>query len=125
MSNYLKKSLTSKVAGRLKRHKRVRSKVSGTSARPRLCVFRSEKHIYAQVVDDFQRKVLFQMSSLSKDLKLKGGSNVEAAQKVGDALAKKAIAHKVQKVVFDTAGYRYHGRVKALADAARKGGLQF
>ncbi len=121
----MKKSIATKVAARLKRHKRVRSKVFGSSERPRLCVFRSEKHIYAQVIDDVQSKVLFQISSLSKDLKLKKGSNIEAAEKVGEALAKKATAQKIQKVVFDTAGYQYHGRVKAVAEAARKGGLQF
>ena len=125
MSKILKKSLPPKVVGRLKRHRRVRSKVFGTEERPRLCVFKSGKHIYAQIIDDTHQKVLFQVSSLTRDLKLKNGANVEAAQKVGESTAKKSLAQKINKVVFDTAGYRYHGRIKALAEAARKGGLQF
>ena len=110
---------------RVKRHMRLRKKLQGSPERPRLSVFRSEKHIYAQVIDDTSRKVLCQASTLTKELKLKKGYTIEAAAKVGEAVAKKALAHKVNRVVFDVGGYQYHGRIKALADAARKGGLRF
>ncbi len=111
--------------GRIKRHLRLRKKLQGSVERPRLSVFRSGKHIYAQVVDDHSQKVLCQASTLTKELKIKKGYNVEAATKVGEAIAKKALANKVNRVVFDVGGYKYHGRIKALAEAARKGGLQF
>ena len=109
---------------RLKRHKRVRSKVSGTPERPRLNVFRSEKHIYAQVIDDVNGTTLCSASSVEKGF---GGlgSNKEAAQKVGKNVAVRAIAKGIETVVFDRGGYIYHGRVKELAEAAREGGLKF
>lgn len=110
---------------RVKRHLRLRKKLCGSSERPRLSVFRSEKHIYAQVIDDVSHKVLCQASTLNKELKLKKGYDMGAATKVGETIAKKALASKVSRVVFDVGGYRYHGRIKALAEAARKGGLQF
>ncbi len=110
---------------RVKRHLRLRKKILGKSERPRLSIFRSEKHIYAQVIDDGAHKILCQISTLSKELKIKKGYNIEAATKVGDAIAKKALANKINRVVFDVGGYKYHGRIKALAEAARKGGLQF
>lgn len=108
-------------------HDRVRTKVSGTNERPRLCVYRSLDHIYAQVIDDLTGKTLVSASSVDGETKknLKGGGNVAAAKIIGKAVAERAKAVGVQKVVFDRGGYKYHGRVKALADAAREAGLQF
>jgi large subunit ribosomal protein L18 len=108
-------------------HQRVRMTVSGTAERPRLCVYRSLDHIYAQVIDDRAGKTLVSASSADKDTKknLKGGGNVAAAKVVGKMVAERAKAAGVSKVVFDRGGYKYHGRVKALADAAREAGLQF
>jgi large subunit ribosomal protein L18 len=108
-------------------HDRVRMKVSGTSERPRLCVYRSLDHIYAQIIDDHAGKTLVAASSADKDTKknLKGGGNVAAAKVIGKAIAERAKAAGVARVVFDRGGYKYHGRVKALADAAREAGLQF
>ena len=110
---------------RIVRHERIRSKLMGTSAIPRLCVFRSNTGIYAQIIDDETRTTLVSASSLDKDLKIKNGSNVEAAKVVGKAIAEKATKAKITKVVFDRGGYLYHGRVKALAEAARENGLEF
>ena len=107
------------------RHERIRKNLMGTSAVPRLCVFRSNTGIYAQIIDDETRTTLVSASSLDKDLKIANGSNVEAAKVVGEAIAKKATKAKITKVVFDRGGYLYHGRVKALADAARENGLEF
>ncbi len=108
---------------RERRHARVREKVKGTSAMPRLVVFRSNKNIEAQIIDDVKGVTL--ASSSSSALKLANGGNIEAAKSVGLDLAKKALAKKIEKVVFDRGGYEYHGRVAALADAAREGGLHF
>ena len=110
---------------RISRHERIRKTMMGTSAIPRLCVFRSNKGIYAQIIDDETRTTLCSASSLDKSLKIKNGSNVEAAKVVGKAIADKAKKAKITKVVFDRGGYLYHGRVKALADAARENGLEF
>ena len=110
---------------RLERHKRVRAKVTGTSSVPRLNVFRSNSNIFAQIIDDEKAVTLVSASSIDKELKLTNGSNVEAATKVGELLAKRAKDAKIKKVVFDRGGYLYHGRVKALADAARENGLEF
>ena len=107
------------------RHERIRKSIMGTSATPRLCVFRSNTGIYAQIIDDETRTTLVSASSLDKDLNIKNGSNVEAAKVVGEAIAKKATKAKITKVVFDRGGYLYHGRVKALAEAARENGLEF
>lgn len=107
------------------RHDRVRSKVSGTADTPRLNVFRSNNNIFAQIIDDSEGKTLVSASSIDKDLKLKNGGNLEAATKVGELIAKKAKKAKITKVVFDRGGYLYHGRVKALAEAARANGLEF
>ena len=104
-------------------HARIRSKVSGTAERPRLSVHRSVAHIYAQVIDDSKGVTLASASSLA--LKLKTGGNVAAATEIGKAVAEKALAAGVKKVVFDRGGYLYHGRIKALADAAREAGLEF
>ena len=109
---------------RLKRAKRVRGKISGTAERPRLCVFRSSKNIYAQLIDDIARTTLVSASSKEKDFSGSGG-NKEAAKKVGLAIAERAKAKGIEAVVFDRAGYLYHGRVAALADGAREGGLKF
>ena len=108
-------------------HDRVRTKVSGTTERPRLCVYRSLGHIYAQVIDDRSGKTLVSASSVDGETKknLKGGGTIAAAKVIGKAVAERAKAAGVQKVVFDRGGYKYHGRVKALADAAREAGLQF
>ncbi len=109
------------------RHKRITKRVQGSTERPRLAVFRSNKHIYAQVIDDAAGKTLAAASTLSKDIKAKVGKpgTIEAAKQVGSLVAEKAKAAKVQKVVFDRGGYAYHGQVKALADAARAAGLEF
>lgn len=111
-------------AQRLKRHKRVRAKISGTPERPRLNVFRSETNIYAQIIDDVAGKTLVSASSLEKDFEGKG-SNIEAAKKVGQMVAERAKAKGIENVVFDRGGYLYHGRVQALAEGAREGGLVF
>ena len=108
---------------RVRKHARVRAKIKGTAEQPRLCVFRSNKHIEAQIIDDTKGATLVASSSVA--LKLANGSNMEAAAKVGEDLAAKALAKGIKKVAFDRAGYLYHGRVAALADAARKGGLDF
>ncbi len=112
---------------RLRRHRRVRKKVFGTPARPRLCVFRSLMAIYAQVIDDQAGHTLVSASSIDRELrpKLQGMRKSEQARLVGLALAERARAKGIQKVVFDRGGYRYMGRVKALAEAAREGGLEF
>ncbi|MEW9053579.1 MAG: 50S ribosomal protein L18 [Neobacillus sp.] len=114
-----------KNATRKKRHARVRAKLSGTSARPRLNVFRSNQHIYAQVIDDLNGVTLASASTLDKELSLESSSNVEAAKKVGELVAKRAVEKGISSVVFDRGGYLYHGRIQALADAARENGLQF
>jgi len=111
-------------AQRKKRHKRVRGKISGTPERPRLNVFRSEKHIYAQVIDDTNGVTLCSASSVEKDFD-GSGSNKEAARKVGKKVAERAVANGIGNVVFDRGGYIYHGRVKELAEAARESGLAF
>ena len=107
------------------RHARVRAKVSGTPEVPRLNVFRSNQNIFAQIIDDTKGTTLVSASSIDKDLKLANGSNIEAATKVGELIAKRAKEAKIKKVVFDRGGYIYHGRVKALAEAARANGLEF
>ncbi|MCR5167006.1 MAG: 50S ribosomal protein L18 [Oscillospiraceae bacterium] len=111
-------------ASRAKRQRRVRAKISGTAARPRLNVFRSAKHIYAQLIDDDARVTLASASSLEKDFSANGG-NCDGAFEVGKAIAEKAKDKGITTVVFDRAGYLYHGRVAKLADGAREGGLQF
>ena len=110
---------------RCARHERVRNKVTGTSNVPRLNVFRSNSNIFAQIIDDEASKTLVSASSIDKELKLENGGNTEAAEKVGELLAKRAKKAKISKVVFDRGGYLYHGRVKALAEAARENGLEF
>jgi len=108
-------------------HARVRMKVSGTPERPRLCIYRSSGHIYTQVIDDRSGRTLVSASSVDKETKknVKGGGNIASAKAIGKAIADRAKAVGISKVVFDRGGYKYHGRVKALADAAREAGLQF
>ena len=113
----------SRNAVRVRKHERVRAKISGTAECPRLVVFRSNKHIEAQIIDDVKGCTLVSASSVQ--LKLSNGSNVEGAKVVGAKIAELAKAKKIKKVVFDRGGYIYHGRVAALADAAREGGLKF
>jgi large subunit ribosomal protein L18 len=119
--------INARAGSRLKRKKRIRKKLSGSPERPRLTVFRSDKHIYAQIIDDSVGSTLATASTLSPDYKqldpLKG--KVEAAKRVGELIARKAKVQGITKVVFDRSGYIYHGRVRALADAARQAGLDF
>lgn len=117
-----------KIEGRIKRHRRIRRKIVGTKERPRLNVRRSINHLYAQVIDDMAGKTIVQLSTLSPEVKdkiAKSTGNVKGAVLLGTVLAEKCKKEGVTKVVFDRAGYLYHGRVKALAEAARKGGLVF
>jgi large subunit ribosomal protein L18 len=104
-------------------HARIRQKMAGTAERPRLNVYRSLNHLYAQVIDDQKGETLVSSSTLT--LKLKTGGNVAAAKEIGKAVAERAVAKGIKQVVFDRGGYLYHGRVKALADAAREAGLEF
>jgi len=105
------------------RHRRIRGKIKGTSERPRLCVFRSNRYIYGQIIDDSQGRTLVSASDLK--IKKEKSKKVERAKEVGRLIAQKALKAGVKKVVFDRGGYRYHGRVKALAEGAREGGLEF
>lgn len=117
-----------KIEGRVRRHKIIRKKIMGTDERPRLSVYRSLNHLYAQVVNDVEAKTIVSLSTLSPDVKdmiKKDAGNVKGAVALGTALAETCKKKGVTKVVFDRSGYLYHGRIKALADAARKGGLQF
>lgn len=133
MAYRIRKQTASKQIARLKRHRRVRGRLCGTPERPRLVVFRSCKHIYAQVIDDLANRVLVQSSSLKNKEKKSGKGKVQSkkldhigvATQIGMDIAKKGILKKITSVVFDCAGYKYHGRVKALAEGARKGGLVF
>ena len=117
-------SKTNRELERTRRHARVRTKVSGTAERPRLCVFRSNTNVYAQIIDDVAGKTLVSASTLDKDVKTKH-ANKEAAKEVGTLIAKKAAEKNIKTVVFDRGGYIYHGVIKELAEAAREGGLEF
>ena len=108
-------------SNRIRRHNRIRAKIKGTSDRPRLSVFRSLKHIEAQLIDDRAQKTILGM----KDLKIKKGTKTDHASGLGEAIAKEILAKGYKKIVFDRGGYQYHGRIKALAEALRKGGLEF
>lgn len=114
-------------AARIRRHRRVRKKLAGTAARPRLCVFRSLAHIYAQVVDDESGRTLVAASDLEKELRSdgKGGTKTDVAGKVGALVGRRSVEKGIEQVVFDRGGYKYHGRVKALAESAREAGLKF
>lgn len=111
-----------KLQSKKRRVKRVRAKISGTSSRPRLCVFRSLQYIYVQIIDDENGKILVSLDS--RKMK-KAKNNIETAGRIGEEFAKLAVAKKISAVVFDKRGYKYHGKVKALAEGARKGGLKF
>ena len=115
---------TNKAVIRKRVHNRIRRKLAGTAERPRLAVFRSEAHIYAQIIDDAAGKTLAAASSVDKEVKTKGG-NVAAAKAIGKLVAERAKRKGVARVVFDRGGFAYHGRIKALADAAREAGLEF
>lgn len=116
---------TSKNVSRQARHARVRAKISGTPECPRLNVFRSSKHIYAQLIDDVNGVTLASASTLDKDIEVANGGNLEAASVVGKAIAERGLEKGLKSVKFDRGGYIYHGRVKALAEAAREAGLEF
>ncbi|RKX68502.1 50S ribosomal protein L18 [candidate division WOR-3 bacterium] len=116
-----------RLKGRERRHKRIRKRILGTEARPRLCVFRSLKHIYGMLIDDLNNRTILTVSSLNQKIRKgkKKKKKVEVAREVGKLLAKMALERNIVSVVFDRAGYKYHGRVKALAEGAREGGLKF
>ncbi len=114
-----------KVTKRLRRHRRVRKKVFGDAGRPRLNVFRSLKHVYAQIIDDTSSKTLVSASSLDKELRSNSGGNIDGAKAVGKLVAERAKAAGIEAVRFDRGGFQFHGRVKGLADAAREAGLRF
>jgi large subunit ribosomal protein L18 len=116
-------SNTNRAVVRVAIHKRIRRKVTGSSARPRLAIYRSLNHIYAQVIDDIQGQTLASASTTEKDLRGSSGGNVDAARRVGKTIAERALAKGISSVVFDRGGYLYHGRIKALTDAAREAGL--
>ena len=117
--------IQSRDSQRQKIHRRLRRKLAGTSERPRLAVFRSLHHIYVQVIDDDLGRTVVAASSVEKDAAAAKGGNIDAASKIGELIADRAKEKGIQRVVFDRGGYRYHGRVKALADAAREAGLEF
>ena len=117
--------LASRGAARRKRHDRIRLRLEGQAARPRLAVFRSLKHIYAQVIDDASGRTLATASTVEKEVRASGQTKSEEAKVVGRLVAERAKAAGVERVVFDRAGFRYHGRIKSLADAAREAGLEF
>ena len=128
MSDFLKKRVKRKRSRRKRAHLRVRSRIHGTGDRPRLAVFKSLKHVYAQVIDDLEGRTLASASSLDPDVRGQvehAGSTVETAKAVGKTVAERAKAKGIETVVFDRGGYVYRGKVKALADAAREGGLEF
>jgi len=116
-----------RLKGRIRRKKRIKRDIVGTAKRPRVSVYRSHKNLYVQLVDDLKGATIFSLSTKSPEIKdsLKYGGNVKAASSLGEALAKKAKSKGISKIVFDRSGYLYHGRVKELAEAARKGGLSF
>ena len=125
MATKIRRITNSKQVVRFKRKRRIRARVEGTLDRPRLSVFRSNKHIYVQLVDDVNGHTLVSASTLEESLKDKLGGSVEGAKTLGSLVAKRALAKNIAQVVFDRGGYLYHGRIKALADAAREGGLKF
>ena len=117
----------SRKAVRLNKHRRIRNNITGTAQKPRLAVFRSDNHMYAQIIDDTKAHTLVAASTMEKDIqsKLDKTSNIEGAKAVGQAIAQKALAKGIEQVVFDRGGFLYHGRIAALADAAREAGLKF
>jgi large subunit ribosomal protein L18 len=125
MATKIRDNTSSKQQIRFKRKKRIRAKIEGTVERPRLSVFRSNKALYAQLVDDVKGHTLVAASTQDEEVKGKAGASIDGAKTLGMMLAKRALAKKISTIVFDRSGYIYHGRIKALADAAREGGLKF
>jgi large subunit ribosomal protein L18 len=125
MATKIRLKTSQKQVIRFKRKRRIRSRVEGTLERPRFSVFRSNKHLYAQLVDDVKGATLVAASTLEEELKDKMGGSTDGAKTLGNLVAKRALAKNITQVVFDRSGYLYHGRIKALADAAREGGLKF
>ena len=125
MATKVRRFTSSKVQIRFKRKKRIRASLEGTAERPRLAIFRSNQHFYAQLIDDVKGITLAAASTQEKDLRDKLGGTIEGAKTVGNLIAKRAMAKNISSVVFDRSGYLYHGRVQALADAAREAGLKF
>ncbi len=125
MATKVRRVTSQKQVVRFKRKLRIRSRIEGSLERPRLSVFRSNRHIYVQLVDDIKGHTLVAASSLEEELKDKVGGTIDGAKTLGNLVAKRALAKNISQVVFDRSGYLYHGRVKALADAAREGGLKF
>jgi large subunit ribosomal protein L18 len=125
MATKIRQNTSNKQVIRFKRKRRIRARIEGTLERPRLSVFRSNKHLYAQLVDDAKGHTLVAASTLEEELKEKHGGTIEGAKTLGNLVAKRALAKKISAVVFDRSGYLYHGRIKAVADAAREGGLKF
>ena len=125
MATKIRRVTSNKQTVRFKRKTRIRARLEGTTERPRLSVFRSNKHIYVQLVDDAKGHTLVAASSLEEELKDKVGGTIEGAKTLGTLVAKRALAKNISLIVFDRSGYLYHGRVKALADVAREGGLKF
>jgi large subunit ribosomal protein L18 len=125
MATKIRRTTSNKQKIRFKRKARIRAKLEGSASLPRLSVFRSNANMYAQLVDDVKGVTLVSASSLEEGFNAKSPSSVEGAKAVGELLAKKAIAKKIESIIFDRSGYLYHGRIKALADGAREGGLKF
>lgn len=125
MATKIRRTTNNKQVVRYKRKKRIRSKIEGTATKPRLAVFRSNRNLFVQVVDDTKGHTLVAASTTEEELKGKVGATLEGAKTVGNLIAKRALAKNITEVVFDRSGYIYHGRIKAVADAAREGGLKF
>ena len=125
MATKIRQNTSNKQVVRFKRKRRIRSRIEGTLERPRLAVFRSNCHLYVQLIDDMKGQTLVAASTLEEELKGKAGATIDGAKNLGNLIAKRALAKQIAKVVFDRSGYLYHGRIKAVADAAREGGLKF
>ena len=125
MATKIRQNTSAKQVVRFKRKRRIRARVEGTSERPRLSVFRSNSNLFVQLIDDVKGHTLVAGSTLEPELKDKVGGSIEGAKTLGNLVAKRALAKKISSIVFDRSGYLYHGRIKALADAAREGGLKF
>jgi large subunit ribosomal protein L18 len=125
MATKIRQNTSQKQVIRFKRKRRIRARVEGTTERPRLSVFRSNRHLYVQLVDDIKGHTLVAASTSEEEMKDKAGGTIEGAKMLGNMVAKRALAKNINMIVFDRSGYIYHGRIKALADAAREGGLKF
>lgn len=125
MATKIRRTTSNKQKVRYKRKLRIRSSIEGTLARPRLAVFRSNKYLYVQLIDDVKGHTLVSASTLEEEMKTRTSDTIDGAKTLGNLVAKRALAKNINQVVFDRSGYLYHGRIKALADAAREGGLKF